>query len=100
MQRKFIAFYLEETIFNHKETVATASLVNNLFKLDVPHNFGISTQAKANDSTLWHRRMAHLKWESLNILRNGLDHGIQVFSCKPPDECEVYLSKVIGYLSN
>lgn len=61
-------------IFNDKrELVATASLHNNLFKLDRPAKcFQMSTVDKINKSgdILWHRRLGHLSVENMKRLKH------------------------------
>lgn len=63
-------------IFNSKnELVATASLVGNVYKLDIvePHTKLVAGLAVSGE--IWHRRFGHLNYKYLNSMKNGLVEG-------------------------
>lgn len=75
-------------IFNsQRKLIASASLVNSLFKLDVPTRttFALSTKC---DMTLWHRRMAHLNYDSLCKL-GTISNAFNPSGQKPSTVCDI-----------
>lgn len=58
-------------IYNaNRKVIATASLVNNMFKLDtVDSDYALSAKS-ADDVILWHRRMGHLSLGGMQKLKN------------------------------
>lgn len=74
-------------IFNGKQLVATADLVDNMYKLNISvKNFALASSSVKQDSNLWHRRLGHLNFSDLNKLQNGLVSGVE-FSNKDDETC-------------
>ncbi|KAG5873370.1 hypothetical protein JTB14_022973 [Gonioctena quinquepunctata] len=77
------------------KTIATATLKNNLFKIDRPSENAMLTRSDMlGNALLWHKRMGHVNFPNLNKLKNGLVHGIQ-FHEKIPEGfvCEICATK-------
>ncbi|KAG5870825.1 hypothetical protein JTB14_015999 [Gonioctena quinquepunctata] len=56
--------------------IATATLQNNLFKIDRPSKNAMLTRSDTlGNALLWHKR--HVNFPNLNKLKNGLVHGIK-----------------------
>lgn len=68
------------------ELCATASLVNDIYKLDLAENRCLMTSSKC-DNDLWHRRMGHLHQKSLLKLSSGLATGINFKAQKDIEPC-------------
>lgn len=52
-----------------QKVIATGSLINNMFKLDVPReNCVFSVKCDKDNINLWHRRLGHASASKLNIL--------------------------------
>ncbi|KAG5873100.1 hypothetical protein JTB14_035252 [Gonioctena quinquepunctata] len=57
--------------------IATATLLNNLFKIDRPSENAMLTRSDIlGNALIWHKRMGHVNFPNLNKLKNGLVHGI------------------------
>ncbi|KAG5885635.1 hypothetical protein JTB14_012065 [Gonioctena quinquepunctata] len=75
--------------------IATATLQNNLFKIDRPsENVMLTRSDMLGNALLWHKRMGHVDFPNLNKLKNGLVHGIK-FHEKIPEGfvCEICATK-------
>lgn len=58
-------------IFQNNQIIATGSLINNMFKLDVNSNNNNAYSANANKNVmLWHKRLAHINFNSMQSLLN------------------------------
>lgn len=56
-------------INSNGNVIATGSLIDNMFKLDVPReNFAFSVKCDINLFNVWHRRLGHASAGKLNIL--------------------------------
>lgn len=56
---------------SQSKTIATGSLINNMFKLDIARdNYALSAKCDINMFNLWHRRLGHASAGKLNILLN------------------------------
>lgn len=67
-------------IFNSKDQlIATASLVNNVYKLNFREPQLSLTAGLAVSGDIWHRRFGHLNFKDLKLMKNGLVEG---FDCK------------------
>ena len=59
--------------------IATGShdVTNGLFPLEErKDSFAMAVSSKAVDSATWHRRMGHLNYSNLKMLKDGLASGI------------------------
>lgn len=66
-------------IYNsNKKVIATADLVNNMFRLNSLSTQCAYTAKKSDDIILWHRRMGHLSLSGMKQLKNAAD--IDIFS--------------------
>lgn len=75
-------------IFNsQRQLIASASLVNNLFKLDVPASSTYALSAKC-EMKLWHQRMAHLNYNSLCKL-GTISNAFNISSEKRNIACDI-----------
>ncbi|CAK1587338.1 unnamed protein product [Parnassius mnemosyne] len=56
-------------ILNRKnDIVATASLINNMYRLNVPGGYTCISDIIEQDTYLWHQRMGHLNFQSMKKL--------------------------------
>lgn len=67
-------------VFNaDKEVIATGSLINGMFKLDVlrnPDNIVCAVKEADDKVLLWHRRLGHLNYRSMCEMRDGSVIGV------------------------
>lgn len=64
-------------IFNKNNVVvATASLVNNMYRLDIKSEHAYLSEVDKQDMYLWHQRMGHLNFENLEKLVDNTE-GVQ-----------------------
>ncbi|KAG5869264.1 hypothetical protein JTB14_013887 [Gonioctena quinquepunctata] len=71
--------------------IATATLQNNLFKIDRPSENAMLTRSDMlGNALLWHKRMGHVNFPNFNKLKNGLVHGMKVHEKIPEGfVCEI-----------
>lgn len=66
---------------NNSQVVATASLINNMYRLNMPgKGYACMSDVENQDTYLWHQRMGHLNFRSLSKMTENTDHVI--FSAK------------------
>lgn len=58
------------------ELLATASLIDGLYRLDGNNHCGLMTQRSDNTSEIWHRRLGHVNATDLAKMRNGAIEGV------------------------
>ncbi|CAB0000865.1 unnamed protein product, partial [Nesidiocoris tenuis] len=89
---------LDEDSTAKEALVATGSLKNGLYKLDVERQMcaNVAKVANLDSHTLWHRRLGHLNHHSMSLLKNGLATGVNFTDNKHPVLCR---SCVSGKLS-
>lgn len=64
-------------IYNNKhELIATGSLVNNMFKLDVDTANFACTAKNDDDTVLWHRRLGHIGATNMHFLSDRINKKI------------------------
>lgn len=56
----------------NKEQVATAKMMNNMYRLNTHSTPAYISASKDNDCYLWHQRMAHLNFEDLSKLTESV----------------------------
>lgn len=81
-----------EVKFNHKgciilnkdkKIVATATLINNMYRLNLTHGQAYISDVDKEDFYLWHQRMGHLNFIDLNKIEENTD-GVKL--SKKPDK--------------
>uniref|UniRef100_A0A1Y1L7Z0 CCHC-type domain-containing protein n=1 Tax=Photinus pyralis TaxID=7054 RepID=A0A1Y1L7Z0_PHOPY len=70
------------------KVIASATHVNNLFKLDILTKCETVMTVRSNKQTLWHKRMAHLNVDSLKRL-SKLVRGINISDFSKNGICEI-----------
>lgn len=60
----------------HRNLLATASLVDGLYKLDGKKEMALATIQSVGSMELWHRRLAHLNSADLKHMKNGAVKGV------------------------
>lgn len=64
-------------IINRGQIVATASIINNMYRLNMPgRGYACMSDVDAEDIYLWHQRMGHLNFNSLKKMSDNVDHVI------------------------
>jgi hypothetical protein len=71
---------------SENELIATAKLVNNMYKLDCTSDKAFSVET---DHNLWHRRLGHLNYEYMNKLQNLVAPNSNVKFKSAKDKCEI-----------
>lgn len=68
-----VIFYPDKCLIRdmHKNVVATASVVDGLYKLDSDLNAALVAIGAKNTMELWHRRCAHVNLNDLKTMKNG-----------------------------
>lgn len=61
---------------SNNSVVATASLVDSVYKLDQPNINSFVAKPYKVSQTLWHRRMGHVGVENLKKLKSGIVNGV------------------------
>lgn len=55
----------------NKEVVATASLINNMYRLNISNEFAYISDVNEQDPYLWHQRMGHLNFPDLKKIEQN-----------------------------
>ncbi|XP_052757808.1 uncharacterized protein LOC113516220 [Galleria mellonella] len=75
-------------IFNKENTeVATANLINNMYRLNTDSISAYTCKSNETDFLLWHQRMAHLNFSDLNKLTDCVE-GVRINKNKIKMICE------------
>lgn len=70
----------------HQNVIATGTLKNDLFQLDLK-NEHVACHTSVN-SMLWHRRLGHINFGSLNRIKNGLASDFKFSDINTNKNCE------------
>lgn len=79
------------------DVMATASNVNGLYKLDVDRKNNVKVErepihtahvAAGSDMDVWHKRLGHLNFESMKLLRDGMASGVKFNGNRYEKPCE------------
>ncbi|XP_046472611.1 uncharacterized protein [Neodiprion pinetum] len=73
-------------ILDGADLVATATLVDNMYKLDVHKSLGLMASV-SGDNDLWHRRLGHINFNDLNKMKNGFVTGVDFNNNKDNRTC-------------
>lgn len=72
------------------EVVATATLKNGLYELDVEECSLLTSVAGPNSQELWHKRLGHLNRASMQLLSNGMAEGV-TYTNERGEQCQMCL---------
>ena len=75
-----------KVVNSSNDIIATAILDGGLYKLKEVSQGKTFVSHSNNDMELWHRRLAHVNCQSLNLLKQGMAKGIN-FNSKIMDTC-------------